>query len=348
MTDQEYLALAADQARQGAGQTWTNPLVGAVLVKDGRILARGYHHRFGQDHAEVNTLKQLNDVRQARGATMYVTLEPCSHYGKTPPCARKLVAVGIRRVVIGQRDPNPLVSGKGIAILRAAGIDVTVLATTTDLNPAYNFFYHHHRPLVTLKMAISADGKLNAATGTRTWLTGAEANHDSQRLRAIQQAILVGERTLTIDQPALTVRETAVAVPPRRVVVVNSADQIDRHNRLFRTSEPVWLLSRQPSHRSWPANVTVVAGRPWTPAQIVHYLAQQGLQSLLVEGGSYLHAQFVAAGLVDRLITYVAPVVLGGQALPAVQGAASQALPLTLTQVQSLGTDVRLTFRRRV
>ncbi|GEO69670.1 bifunctional diaminohydroxyphosphoribosylaminopyrimidine deaminase/5-amino-6-(5-phosphoribosylamino)uracil reductase RibD [Levilactobacillus acidifarinae] len=347
MTDQDYLDLAVAQARRGTGQTWTNPLVGAVLVKDGQILAKGYHHRFGQDHAEVNALKQLADERQARGTTLYVTLEPCSHYGKTPPCARKLVTVGVTRVVIGQRDPNPLVSGKGIAILRAAGIAVTVLETTKALNPAYNFFYHHHRPLVTLKMAVSVDGKLNATTGQRTELTGPEANHDSQRLRATQQAILIGERTLTVDQPALTVRETTVAVPPRRVVVVNAADKLDRDNRLFQTPEPVWLLSRQPSHQPWPASVTVVAGRPWTPDQIVQYLAEQGLQSLLVEGGSHLHAQFVAAGVVDRVVTYVAPLLLGGQALPAVLGPASQRLTLSLTGVQPLGADVRLTFRRR-
>ncbi|RXI78103.1 bifunctional diaminohydroxyphosphoribosylaminopyrimidine deaminase/5-amino-6-(5-phosphoribosylamino)uracil reductase RibD [Levilactobacillus suantsaii] len=340
------MTLAVAQARHGSNQTWTNPIVGAVLVKHNQILAQGYHHRFGQAHAEIDTLNQLDDVAQAQGATMYVTLEPCSHYGKTPPCARKLVAVGIARVVIGQRDPNPLVAGKGIAILEAAGIAVTVLDQTEGLNPTYNFYYHHHRPFVTLKMAVSADGKLNAATAQRTRLTGELAGHDSQALRACQQAILIGERTLTIDQPALTVRDQKLAVAPRRVVVVNAADQLDLTNRFFQDTTPVWLLSRQPSHRTWPDFVTVTAGQAWTPEQIVAFLADQGIQALLVEGGSHLHAEFVAAGLVDQVVTYVAPTLLGGQALPAVSGAGGKQLPLRLTDTQVLGPDVRLTFRR--
>ena len=341
------MALATVQARKGQGQTWTNPLVGAVLVKDHQILAAGYHHGFGQPHAEIDTLNQLADERQAKGATMYVTLEPCSHYGKTPPCARKLVAVGVARVVIGQKDPNPLVAGKGIAILREAGITVTVLHQENGLNAAYNFFYRHQRPLVTLKMAVSADGKLNAKTGQRTYLTGPAAQQDSQRLRATQQAVLVGERTLTVDQPRLTVRDASVAVPPYRVVVVNAADDLDLDNRFFHQPGPILLLSRQPTHRQWPATVTVLVKAAWTPAEIVEELAHRGVQSLLVEGGSHLHAAFVAAGVVDRVVTYIAPTLLGGQGLPMVAGAARQTpLPLKLRDTQVLDSDVRLTFGR--
>lgn len=347
MTDQEYMALAVVEARKGQGQTWTNPLVGAVLVKDHQILARGYHHGFGQPHAEIDTLNHLTDDHQAKGATMYVTLEPCSHYGKTPPCARKLVAVGVARVVIGQKDPNPLVAGKGIAILQAAGIAVTVLHQENGLNAAYNFFYRHRRPLVTVKMAVSADGKLNAKTGQRTYLTGPAAQRDSQQLRATQQAILVGERTLMTDQPQLTVRDVVVAVPPYRVVVVNAADHLDLDNRFFHQPGPILLLSRQPTHRQWPATVTVRVKKTWTPAEIVQALAERGVQSLLVEGGSQLHAAFIAAGMVDRVVTYIAPTLLGGQGLPMVAGAARQTpLPLKLMDVRVLAPDLRLTFRR--
>ncbi|WP_225354068.1 bifunctional diaminohydroxyphosphoribosylaminopyrimidine deaminase/5-amino-6-(5-phosphoribosylamino)uracil reductase RibD [Lacticaseibacillus saniviri] len=163
ITDSEYMALAVQAAQKGNGHTWTNPMVGAVIVKQQHVLAVGYHHRFGEAHAEIDALNQLASSADARGATMYVTLEPCSHFGKTPPCAKRLVSVGLRRVVIGQIDPNPLVAGKGIAILRTAGIAVEILATTQGLNPAYNFFYQHQRPQVTLKYAMSLDGKINAA-----------------------------------------------------------------------------------------------------------------------------------------------------------------------------------------
>ncbi|WDF83258.1 bifunctional diaminohydroxyphosphoribosylaminopyrimidine deaminase/5-amino-6-(5-phosphoribosylamino)uracil reductase RibD [Lacticaseibacillus pabuli] len=347
MTDLDFMQLALKAARRGIGHTWTNPVVGAVIVRDGQCIATGYHHRYGKDHAEVNALKQLPDIAMARGATMYVTLEPCSHFGKTPPCARRLVEVGIQRVVIGQEDRNPLVHGKGIAILRDAGIQVDVLGTTGELNAAYNFFYTHQRPLVTAKYAMSLDGKINAAGNTRTQLTGDAAVADAMTLRRNNQAILVGENTVMVDNLLLTVREPAPDFAPIRIVLVGDADKLSQQLRLFHDHGPIWLLSRHATSREWPANVTVKVDAQWSVAGIVDALQAAGIQSLLVEGGSHVHAQFFAAGLVDAVQVYVAPVVLGGTALPAVSGIVSQAMQsYQLSGVTQLGQDCKLTYRR--
>lgn len=343
------MAKAIAAARNGITHTWTNPVVGAVIVKNNQLLATGYHHRFGEMHAEINALSHLQNIEDARDATMYVTLEPCSHYGKTPPCAKRLVEVGIKRVVIGQQDPNPQVSGHGIAILKAANIDVTVLNITDDLNVAYNFFYRHKRPLVTLKYAMSIDGKLNDGSGNRTLLTGKPAYHDSQNLRLHQQAILIGETTLAVDNPQLTVRETTPDFPPIRIVLVNRADDLDFSSALFQTTTPIWLLTRHSTVRQdWPAMVKVFVDAHWKPETIMEFLYQQGVQSLLVEGGAHIQATFSAADLADRLIVYVSPLLLGGNGLPAVSGSGrTQPLAYRVTATTALGKDTRFDLRRQ-
>lgn len=344
--DLESMQLAWQQAQQGSGHTWTNPVVGAVIIKHGRILARGYHHQFGERHAEIDALAHLANVTQARGATMVVTLEPCSHYGKTPPCADRLIAVGIARVVIGQLDPNPVVQGRGVAKLRAAGIPVTVLNQTGGLNAAYNLFYQQHRPLVTLKVAMSLDGKLNGPTRHRTQLTGPAAFQDTQQLRARQQAILIGEHTLRQDNPQLTVRSQHLPVVPWRLVVVDAADTLPESLRLFQTPAPIWLLSKQPTQRGWPPYVHVVAG-DWTPIAVRGWAYQHGVQALLLEGGSRLQADWLAADLIDRFRVYLTPKVLGGTALPVAQGLVGTPLQdFRLTVMRQLGPDVCLAYRR--
>ncbi len=347
INDSVYLAMAADQARLGQGHTWTNPVVGAVIVKHHQVLARGYHHRFGEPHAEIDALNHLADLDQARGATIYVTLEPCSHYGKTPPCADRLIQVGIQRVVIGQLDPNPLVAGRGVAKLKAAGVQVTVLGTTSALNRAYNFFYQHHRPFVTVKYAMSIDGKLNAAGPQRTYLTSQAAYHDSQALRATQQAILIGEHTVQQDDPQLTVRTQTVDFAPWRIVLMQDADQLAETAAILQTPTPVYLLVRQPSQRQWPDFVHVVVQPEWTPQQILDWLSTQGIQSLLIEGGSQVQATWLASGAVDQLITYLAPLTLGGTGLPVAQGVPGTVQrSWELVQTQALQPDIKLTYRR--
>lgn len=338
--------MAVAAAKRGT-DTWTNPQVGAVLVKDQQVLAVGYHHQYGQHHAEIDALSQLDDISQAKGATMYVTLEPCSHYGKTPPCAKRLAEVGVSQVVIGQLDPNPIVTGKGVAILKAHGIKVEILGENQGLNLAYNFFYQHQRPLVTLKYAMSLDGKINGAGNERTMLTQTAAQQDAQRLRSRQQAILVGEHTLKIDNPRLTVRTSSMAFPPIRAALVHHVDEVDPQSHLLDQSAATWFFSETPSTQKLPKNVRVLVDSHWTPAKMVQQFANEGIQSLLVEGGSHLQADFLAANLADEVVVYVAPTMLGGNALPAAIGA-----PLTAQShfetptISMLGPDIRIQTRR--
>ena len=342
------MEIASKEAVKALGMTWTNPLVGAVIVKNGQVLASGYHHQFGQEHAEVNALNQLDDIKQAQGATLYVTLEPCSHYGKQPPCCQKVAEAGIKEVIIGQIDPHGIVAGKGIKYLNEHGVKTKVLGGTEKLNKAYNFFYQHHRPLVTLKYAMSLDGKLNGAGKSRTLLTGPKAQYDVQKLRLHQQAILIGANTLRIDNPQLTVRIKALPQPPIRIILTHDVNQLDLTQNLFKLPGPIWLLSQTELKGKAQANVHCFVSHKWTPQKIGELLAEHEIQSLLVEGGSNLLAEFLAAGLADQIVAYIAPIVLGGTALPVAVGAAlAQKLEYQLIAVQELGQDIRITARRK-
>ena len=348
MQDKDYMQMAVQEALKAQGMTWTNPLVGAVLVKDDQVLATGYHHQFGKEHAEVNTLSHLADPKQAQGATLYVTLEPCSHYGKQPPCCKKVAEAGIKKVVIGQVDPHQIVAGKGIKYLKNHGVQTEVIGGTESLNVAYNFFYQQKRPFVTLKYAMSIDGKINAAGKRRTMLTGDAAQLDVQKLRLQNQAILIGANTLRIDNPLLTVRIKNLPHPPIRIVLTKDANQLDFTSQLFKARGQIWLLSETKLTQKVGENVCCYTASKWTPAKVVQLLAEHEIQSLLVEGGSNIQAQFVAADLVDEIVAYVAPIVLGGTALPAVFGQAlTEISHYQLLDVKSLNQDVRIRVRRK-
>ncbi len=341
------MKMAVAAAWKGLGQTWTNPRVGAVIVKNDRCLAVGYHHRFGQPHAEIDALSHLNQLEDARGATMYVTMEPCSHYGKTPPCADRLVEVGVKRVVVGQVDPHPIVGGNGIKKLRANGVMVDIMGTTDLLNEAYNFYYAHQRPMVTLKYAMSLDGKINQQGDERTQITNQAAFDDSQKLRLEHQAILVGERTFMIDNPLLTVRNLPASQQPVRIILLRDANLLKRSSRLLTNHGPVWVLTSHKSKEALPAFVTTFCAPTWDPDDIVALLKKHQLQSLLVEGGSHIQAVFTKAGLVDKLVAYVAPMVIGGAGLPAVSGPEThQPIKFDAPKIEKLGNDFRITTRR--
>ena len=342
------MQMAVQEALKAQGMTWTNPLVGAVLVKDDQVLATGYHHQFGKEHAEVNTLSHLADPKQAQGATLYVTLEPCSHYGKQPPCCKKVAEAGIKKVVIGQVDPHQIVAGKGIKYLKSHGVQTEVIGGTENLNVAYNFFYQQGRPFVTLKYAMSIDGKINAAGKRRTLLTGDEAQLDVQKLRLQNQAILIGANTLRIDNPLLTVRIKNLPHPPIRIVLTKDANRLDFTSQIFKTRGQIWLLSETNLTQNVGENVCCYTASKWTPQKVIRLLAEHEIQSLLVEGGSNVQAQFIATDLVDEIVTYIAPLVLGGTALPAVYGQAlTEINHYLLLDVKSLGQDVRIRVRRK-
>ena len=349
----DYMSLAVAAAKRGGPATYTNPQVGAVIVKNGQVLATGYHHYFGGVHAEVDAMQQLT-ATQLSGATLYVTLEPCSHFGKTPPCCRRIVAAGLQKVVIGQLDPHPLVTGHGQDYLKSHGITVEtgcLAATVATLNRHYDWFYHHQRPWITLKYAITLDGKLTAQRGQRSLISNHASYIDSQHVRQQFQAILIGEQTLAIDDPQLTVRLTTLAHPPVRLVLLNNSTAAVHAKLTQPATVPTYLLCRQAAasdaHFAAQSNVHICIA-DWTPAKVSAWCAQNGWQSLLVEGGSHLQADFVAAQLVDELIIYLAPTLFGGQGLPTITGA-SAARPLTFTapKVTVLGDNLKLCLQRK-
>ncbi len=318
-------------ARRGWGRTAPNPMVGAVVVRDGHVVGEGWHAEYGGPHAEAAALTAAGD--RARGADLYVTLEPCAHHGKTPPCADAIIAAGVRRVVIALDDPNPEARG-GTARLRAAGIEV-VTGVEADAAAALNapFLFAHAgapRPFVTLKLALSIDGAIAPGGGQQLWLTGEAARRHVHRLRADADAIAVGIGTALADDPALTVRHgRRPRVAPVRIVF-DPAARLPLASRLVRTARkvPVWVLAESPTAPGRAglerAGVSVrVAG-----ALDGHLAAVRadGIRHLFVEGGAGIAGALLTAGWVDRLITFRAPVLLGAGALPAFGTLASSPL----------------------
>ena len=253
------MKLAFEEAKKGIN-TWTNPQVGAVIVKNDQVLGQGHHATFGHEHAEINAFKSLKNINDAKNATLYVTLEPCSHFGKTPPCVQKIAELGVKKVVIGQIDPNPLVSGKGVKYLQEHGVEVEEQLISSELNRSYNYFYKNNRPLVTVKYAMTLDGKINKNDGQRSIVSNQATFEDSQQLRSQQQVILIGENTLKIDDPALTVRDRKMLFPPIRAVVVRDINQISLDLKIFQTDEPIWFFSETKNRRTLPESVQVIVG----------------------------------------------------------------------------------------
>lgn len=319
--DARWMRRALELAARGAGQVAPNPPVGAVLVREGVLVGEGWHERFGLPHAEVMALRQAGP--QARGATAYVTLEPCNHHGKTPPCTEALLAAGVRRVVCAVRDPNPVAAG-GVERLRAAGVAVTdgVLDGVLDgearalLAPFLFAAGGARRPYVTLKLALSIDGGLVDASRQRGWLTGPDAQRAVHALRADADAVGVGIGTALADDPALTVRlGPAPRVPPRRVVFDRRA-RLPLGSQLVRTAAqvPVTLVAA-PDVPSTIREPLEARGVEWLCAdsldEALRSLKGRGVHHLLLEGGAGLASAAMAAGVVDRLITFQAPVILG-------------------------------------
>jgi diaminohydroxyphosphoribosylaminopyrimidine deaminase/5-amino-6-(5-phosphoribosylamino)uracil reductase len=321
------LALAADRdAPHGP-----NPRVGCVLLStDGRVVGEGFHRGAGTPHAEVAALAAAGSA--ASGATAVVTLEPCSHTGRTGPCTEALLAAGVARVVFAQADPNPLAAG-GADVLRAAGVDVVggVLAEeAAALNEAWSFAVAHGRPFVTWKAAATLDGRVGAADGTSRWITGPEARADVHALRATVGAVVVGVGTLLADDPHLTVRRDGEVSGPQPLRVVVGERDVPAGSRILDEAAETLHL------------------RTHDPAEVLAALAAREVRHVLLEGGPTLAGAFVAAGLVDAVRWYVAPALLG--AGPAALGDAgmstiSEALRLTVTDVTRVGADVRIDAR---
>ena len=292
------MAAALREAAKGLGDTSPNPAVGAVIVRKGRVVARGHHRRFGGPHAGVEALRDA-ERRGAplRGATMAVTLEPCDHFGKTPPCTRAILQAGLRRVLVGTLDPHAIVSGRGVRRLRRAGVRVQVLddPRVHSFYAPYRTFHQAGRCYVTLKLAVSTDGKITHRRGRPSWITGPESRAEVQRIRSRVDAILVGRRTAEIDNPRLTIR-SPFATGRRRTaarIVLSGRGQVRRDLRIFRDGHaPAWVMSDSPD-------------------RLVRRLAQRGIVHLLVEGGAQTARSFLKAGLVDEILLFASPKVIG-------------------------------------
>ena len=325
-----YMRRALELAERGWGRVSPNPLVGAVVVREDSVVGEGWHAGPGTAHAEVMALREA--AGRARGATVICTLEPCDHFGRTPPCTRALIEAGVARVVVGATDPNLGADAPGIAELRAAGVEVevgTLEAEARSLNVAFDRHVRTGRPFVIWKSASSLDGKAAAADGSARWITGEASRADAHRLRAWSVAIVVGAGTAIADDPALTVRgeHAGTARAPLRVVV-DSSGRVPSRLRLFDDTAPTLVATtdRTPEHRlrAWSdagADIVVVerdADDRVSLSALVEDLGKRDVQGLLVEGGPTLAWSAVLDGLVDRVVVYVAPLLVGGASAPTV------------------------------
>lgn len=364
MRDEIYMARALMLARRGRFTTSPNPNVGCVIVRGGEIVGEGFHYRAGEPHAEVHALRMAGE--KARGATAYVTLEPCSHHGRTPPCCDALIAAGVSRVVAAMQDPNPQVAGRGLNRLREAGIDVShglMMSEAEALNRGFLKRMRTGFPWVQLKMGASLDGRTAMASGESQWITSPQARRDVQRLRAQSAAILTSSATVLADNPSLTVRwseldnDTRTLYPQQALrppvrVVVDSKNRVTPEHRLITQPGETWLARTQADAQPWPQDVEQLLlpehnGRLDLVA-LMMVLGRRQINSVWVEAGAGLAGAMLQAGLVDELIVYIAPKLLGGDArglcqLPGLERLA-EAPEFTFSDVRRVGTDLRVTL----
>ena len=375
--NEKYMRHAINLAKTAAGHTNPNPMVGAVIVKDGRIIGLGCHERYGELHAERKALQQLTEP--ADGAEMYVTLEPCCHYGKQPPCTEAVIKSGIKRVIIGSADPNPKVAGKGVRQLRAAGIEVIedfMREECDSINPVFFHYITRNIPYVALKYAMTADGRIATDAGKSMWITGEEARAHVHTLRNYYSGILAGIGTVLADDPLLTCRMPGGRNPVR--IILDSDLRIPMEGRLVQTAKetPLIVIRRkkeQPDSQKTgavsadpektemlaerqalleAAGVTVLAvGEDAYGLRIPEVLQELGkrkIDGILVEGGSHVNASFVRAGAVQHIYAYVGAKIFGGSQYPPVRDAGirqvENALELTNPKVRIFGSDVLLEY----
>jgi diaminohydroxyphosphoribosylaminopyrimidine deaminase/5-amino-6-(5-phosphoribosylamino)uracil reductase len=318
MTDQHWMAEAIAAAGTALGSTWPNPAVGAVLVKNDQLIARGATQAAGGNHAEIECIRQAGEA--ARGASLYATMEPCCHYGKTPPCTDAIIRAGITRVVYALSDPNPLVAGKGEAALLAAGIETERGVMADEALPGLREFFHFMRtgrPFITVKYAITLDGRLSLDSGDAHWISGEESRAHAQLLRKRTHAILSGGQTIRHDDPRLDCRIAGEEFQPIRIIVTEQGFSPDA--RLFDHGGSVLLVTSDAACRSIPPallqKTETIALPELTMGAIMQALAARGIVSIVTEAGPRLLTQLIAARFCDQVITYIAPVLAGGNAL---------------------------------
>lgn len=333
------MGLALKLAHQGMHGVEGNPMVGCVIEKKGRIIASGYHQIFGEAHAEINALDKID--HQANGATLYVTLEPCSHHGKTPPCAQAIINSGAKKVIIATLDPNPLVSGQGVSMLRAAGIDVStglLEDQAIKLNRGFIQRMKTKRPFVTCKIGMSLDGKTSMLSGQSKWITGDSARNDVQKLRSINQAIMTGSGTILADNPSMTVRLEGSSSAPLRVVVDSKHQITDKSLNIFSADAPTQVFNTYNTKLTNSGKIEL--------DDVLQQLGEQGINTVLLEAGPGLVGAMIEQQLIDEFIIYTAPILMGSKAnsmalLPI--NNLSDKINLNINDLRMVGNDIRIT-----
>ena len=361
MTDQEYMLRAIQLAKKGEGWTNPNPMVGAVIVKDGRIIGEGYHKKCGELHAERNAIASLTE--SAEGATIYVTLEPCCHYGKTPPCTEAIIEQKIKKVVIGSRDPNPKVAGKGAQILRESGITVVqdfMREECDRLNPVFFHYITTKTPYVVMKYAMTLDGKIATKTGASKWITGETARQEVQHMRHRYMGIMAGIGTVLADDPMLNVRVEGWKSPVR--ILCDSSLRIPLDSQIVRSAKEYRTIVAY-AGREENEEITEKIERLHAKGvdtvccsdekgqidlkKLMTYLGNEGIDSILLEGGGTLNDSALRAGIVKEVHCFIAPKLFGGKnSKTPVEGIGiglpSEALKLKCTDICRIGEDIRI------
>lgn len=356
MTKFEYMQLAIELAKKGLGHTSPNPMVGCVVVKEGRIVTQGFHEQYGGFHAERNALMRCEE--DLTGADLYVTLEPCCHHGNTPPCTDIIIERGIGRVFVGTKDPNPQVAGRGIEILREHGIEVetgVLEKECFELNEVFMHYIKKKKPYIAMKYAMTMDGKIATFTGDSKWVTGEEARQHVHQLRKRYSSIMIGIGTVLVDDPMLNCRIEEGVDPVR--VICDSHLRIPLDSKIVKTAGEIRTIVAYASgdddkkcmlEKAGVELIHIDSNGTVDFTSLVRQLGQMGIDSILIEGGGTFHGTVLKSGLVDRIYCYIAPKLIGGkEAKSPVEGSGfplmKEALEIDVTDILKLGADICIT-----
>ena len=336
--DTECMALALKLSKLGQAGVGANPMVGCVISSDDKIIAKDYHHQYGQEHAEINALNQIG--HKAENCKLYVTLEPCSHHGKTPPCINAIIKAGIKKVYVATLDPNPLVSGRGVKLMKENGIDVEIGLLENNAIEVNRGFFKRMKtglPFITSKIAMSLDGRVAMRSGESKWITSEASRADVQILRSQNQAILTGSGTILNDNPMLTVRNKKLQSKPLRVIIDSSNSITDKSLNIFSSDSETLILN--------PTNSKILKNGKIDLKSALIKLGEMGINNVLLESGSGLNAAMMESSLIDEFIIYTAPVILGCDAQAMMKlpfKKMSEKISLNILELTQVANDLKI------
>ena len=332
------MALALKLSKLGQAGVGANPMVGCVISSDDKIIAKDYHHQYGQEHAEINALNQIR--HKAENCKLYVTLEPCSHHGKTPPCINAIIKAGIKKVYVATLDPNPLVSGRGVKLMKENGIDVEIGLLENNAIEVNRGFFKRMKtglPFITSKIAMSLDGRVAMRSGESKWITSEASRADVQILRSQNQAILTGSGTILNDNPMLTVRNKKLQSKPLRVIIDSSNSITDKSLNIFSSDSETLILN--------PTNSKILKNRKIDLKSALIKLGEMGINNVLLESGSGLNGAMMESSLIDEFIIYTAPVILGSDAQAMMElpfKKMSEKISLNILELTQVANDLKI------